>query len=98
MMLVLNSCIGKSRGESCIKVYATETETRQFLNPGGSVKDRVALRSRSRCLNAADSLVIEDAESQGLLHPNTDSVLFEGTVGSTGISLATVGRAKYVQL
>ncbi|CAD6566855.1 MAG: hypothetical protein TREMPRED_003032 [Tremellales sp. Tagirdzhanova-0007] len=54
----------------------------EFLNPGGSVKDRVALR------------IIEDAESQGLLHPNTGSVLFEGTVGSTGISLATVGRAK----
>ncbi|RXK41240.1 cysteine synthase A [Tremella mesenterica] len=54
----------------------------EFLNPGGSVKDRVALR------------IIEDAESQGLLHPHTGSVLFEGTVGSTGISLATVGRAK----
>ncbi|KAL7419687.1 Cysteine synthase 2 [Cryptotrichosporon argae] len=54
----------------------------EFLNPGGSVKDRVALR------------IIEDAEAQGLLHPNTGSVLFEGTVGSTGISLATVGKAK----
>nr|ODN87767.1 cysteine synthase A [Cryptococcus depauperatus CBS 7855] len=53
-----------------------------FLNPGGSVKDRVALQ------------IIEDAEAQGLLHPNTGSVLFEGTVGSTGISLATVGKAK----
>ncbi|WVQ64784.1 uncharacterized protein L199_002952 [Kwoniella botswanensis] len=53
-----------------------------YLNPGGSVKDRVALK------------IIEDAEAQGLLHPNTGSVLFEGTVGSTGISLATVGRAK----
>ncbi|WVR03921.1 hypothetical protein IAU60_000920 [Kwoniella sp. DSM 27419] len=54
----------------------------EFLNPGGSVKDRVALK------------IIEDAEAQGLLHPNTGSVLFEGTVGSTGISLATVGKAK----
>lgn len=54
----------------------------EFLNPGGSVKDRVALK------------VIEDAESRGLLRPHTGSVLFEGTVGSTGISLATVGRAK----
>ncbi|WVF67110.1 hypothetical protein IAT40_001855 [Kwoniella sp. CBS 6097] len=53
-----------------------------FLNPGGSVKDRVALK------------IIEDAEAQGLLHPHTGSVLFEGTVGSTGISLATVGKAK----
>ncbi|OCF58042.1 cysteine synthase A [Kwoniella mangroviensis CBS 10435] len=54
----------------------------EYLNPGGSVKDRVALK------------IIEDAEAQGVLHPNTGSVLFEGTVGSTGISLATVGKAK----
>ena len=38
--------------------------------------------------------VIEDAEHQGLLHPHTGSRIFEGTVGSTGISLATVARAK----
>ncbi|KAK4687250.1 hypothetical protein P7C73_g2863, partial [Tremellales sp. Uapishka_1] len=57
----------------------------EFLNPGGSVKDRVALR------------IIEDAEDRGLLHPHTGSVLFEGTVGSTGISLAAVGRAKGYQ-
>jgi len=43
----------------------------------------------------AEQAVIEDAEEQGLIHPHTGSVLFEGTVGSTGISLATVGRAKY---
>lgn len=54
----------------------------EFLNPGGSVKDRVALK------------MIEDAEARGLLRPHTGSVLFEGTVGSTGISLATVGKAK----
>ncbi|KAF8134334.1 tryptophan synthase beta subunit-like PLP-dependent enzyme [Boletus edulis] len=39
----------------------------EFLNPGGSVKDRVALR------------MIEDAERQGLLHPHTGSRIFEGT-------------------
>ncbi|EJU05844.1 cysteine synthase [Dacryopinax primogenitus] len=54
----------------------------EFLNPGGSVKDRVALK------------MIEDAEAQGMLHPNTESRIFEGTVGSTGISLATVARAR----
>ncbi|VDC07603.1 unnamed protein product [Peniophora sp. CBMAI 1063] len=54
----------------------------EFLNPGGSVKDRVALR------------MIEDAERQGLLHPYTGSRIFEGTVGSTGISIATIARAK----
>ncbi|KIM78831.1 hypothetical protein PILCRDRAFT_792674 [Piloderma croceum F 1598] len=54
----------------------------EFLNPGGSVKDRVALR------------IIEDAEHQGLLHPYTGSRIFEGTVGSTGISIATIAKAR----
>lgn len=38
--------------------------------------------------------VIEDAERQGLLHPYTGSRIFEGTVGSTGISIATIARAR----
>jgi cysteine synthase len=38
--------------------------------------------------------VIEDAEHQGLIYPYTGSRIFEGTVGSTGISIATVARAK----
>lgn len=54
----------------------------EFLNPGGSVKDRVALR------------MIEDAERQGLLVPHTGSRIFEGTVGSTGISIATIAKAR----
>ncbi|PIL36040.1 hypothetical protein GSI_01700 [Ganoderma sinense ZZ0214-1] len=54
----------------------------EFMNPGGSVKDRVALR------------MIDDAEECGLLHPHTGSRIFEGTVGSTGISIATIARAK----
>ncbi|KAI0745276.1 PALP-domain-containing protein [Earliella scabrosa] len=54
----------------------------EFMNPGGSVKDRVALR------------MINDAEERGLLHPHTGSRIFEGTVGSTGISIATIARAK----
>ncbi|EJF65014.1 PALP-domain-containing protein [Dichomitus squalens LYAD-421 SS1] len=45
----------------------------EFMNPGGSVKDRVALR------------MITDAEQRGLLHPHTGSRIFEGTVGSTAI-------------
>ncbi|KAI1795520.1 PALP-domain-containing protein [Ganoderma leucocontextum] len=45
----------------------------EFMNPGGSVKDRVALR------------MITDAEERGLLHPHTGSRIFEGTVGSTAI-------------
>ncbi|EDR11926.1 uncharacterized protein LACBIDRAFT_246912 [Laccaria bicolor S238N-H82] len=54
----------------------------EFLNPGGSVKDRVALR------------MIEDAERSGYLRPYTGSRIFEGTVGSTGISIATIARAR----
>ncbi|KAG5720481.1 Cysteine synthase 2 [Termitomyces sp. T112] len=54
----------------------------EFLNPGGSVKDRVALR------------MINDAERLGLLRRHTGSRIFEGTVGSTGISIATIARAK----
>ncbi|KAH8107683.1 PALP-domain-containing protein [Cristinia sonorae] len=54
----------------------------EFLNPGGSVKDRVALR------------IVEDAERLGLLHPHTGSRIFEGTVGSTGISIATIAKAR----
>jgi cysteine synthase len=41
-------------------------------------------------------VVIEDAENAGLLIPHIGSRIFEGTVGSTGISFATIGRAKYV--
>ncbi|KAK9899016.1 PALP-domain-containing protein [Cystobasidium minutum MCA 4210] len=54
----------------------------EYLNPGGSPKDRVALR------------IIEQAEEDGLIHPHTGSTIFEGTVGSTGISIATVAKAK----
>ncbi|KAJ1914757.1 Cysteine synthase 2 [Tieghemiomyces parasiticus] len=54
----------------------------EFLNPGGSPKDRVALS------------MVETAEAHGELRPHTASCLFEGTVGSTGISLAMIARAK----
>ncbi|MCJ1242812.1 hypothetical protein MMC30_000007 [Trapelia coarctata] len=55
----------------------------QFLNGGGgSPKDRVALN------------MINMAEEQGLLTPHSGDVIYEGTVGSTGISLATLCRAK----
>jgi cysteine synthase A len=51
-----------------------------FLNPGGSVKDRAALG------------IIEDAEKQGLLKPG--GIIVEGTAGNTGIGLAVVGAAR----
>jgi cysteine synthase len=51
----------------------------EFLNPSGSVKDRLA------------KTVIEDAEKRGLLGPR--SVILECTSGNTGIALAMVGAA-----
>jgi cysteine synthase len=51
----------------------------EFLNPGGSVKDRAALA------------IVRDAEARGLLHPG--GVIIEGTAGNTGIGLALVGNA-----
>ncbi|VBB72582.1 Putative cysteine synthase [Podospora comata] len=55
----------------------------EFLNgAGNSPKDRVALN------------MIEVAEQQGLLVPNRGDTIYEGTVGSTGISLAVLARAK----
>lgn len=52
----------------------------EFLNPGGSVKDRAALA------------IITDAEERGLLRPG--GVIVEGTAGNTGIGLALVGNAR----
>ncbi|PTQ11465.1 cysteine synthase A [Sphingomonas oleivorans] len=52
----------------------------EFMNPGGSVKDRAAL------------FIVQDAEEQGLLSPG--GVIVEGTAGNTGIGLALVGNAK----
>lgn len=52
----------------------------EFLNPGGSVKDRAALA------------IIQDAEARGALKPG--GVIVEGTAGNTGIGLALVGNAR----
>lgn len=52
----------------------------EFLNPGGSIKDRVALA------------MIEGAERDGRLRP--DSIIVEPTSGNTGIGIALVGRRK----
>ncbi len=52
----------------------------EFLNPGGSVKDRAAL------------FIIEDAEAKGLLNPG--GTVVEGTAGNTGIGLAHICNAK----
>lgn len=50
----------------------------EFLNPGGSIKDRVALA------------MLEGAQRSGKLKP--DSIIVEPTSGNTGIGIALVGR------
>ncbi|CCQ49107.1 cysteine synthase A [Crocosphaera watsonii WH 8501] len=52
----------------------------EFLNPGGSVKDRAAL------------YIIKNAEEKGLLKPG--GTVVEGTAGNTGIGLAHICNAK----
>jgi cysteine synthase A len=51
----------------------------EFLNPGGSVKDRAVIA------------IVRDAERRGLLKPG--GVIVEGTAGNTGIGLGLVGNA-----
>jgi len=52
----------------------------EFLNPGGSVKDRAAYG------------IITDAEKAGRLQPG--ATIVEGTAGNTGIGLTVIGRAR----
>lgn len=66
---------GPSRETGCTILGKAE-----FLNPGGSVKDRAALG------------IILDAERRGLLAPG--GVIVEGTAGNTGIGLAVVAAAR----
>ena len=71
--LIGNTPLLRLRGE---RVYAKA----EFLNPGGSIKDRVALA------------MIEGAERDGKLRP--DSIIMEPTSGNTGIGVALVGGLK----
>ena len=83
----IEGCIGntplvvvKSLSEATGRVILAKAE---FLNgAGNSPKDRVALN------------LIVAAEAAGLLRPGRGDTIYEGTVGSTGISLAALARAK----
>ncbi|MBN1788815.1 MAG: cysteine synthase A [Sedimentisphaerales bacterium] len=71
--LIGNTPLIRLKGEN---VYAKA----EFLNPGGSIKDRVALA------------MLEGAERDGRLKPN--SIIVEPTSGNTGIGIALVGKMK----
>ena len=75
--LIGNTPLIRLKGEN---VYAKA----EFLNPGGSIKDRVALA------------MLEGAERDGRLKP--DSIICEPTSGNTGIGIALVGRMKGYQV
>ncbi|OKI87709.1 cystathionine beta-synthase [Micromonospora sp. CB01531] len=61
-------------------IQATVLAKVEYVNPGGSVKDRIALR------------MVEDAEKAGLLKPG--GTIVEPTSGNTGVGLALVAQLK----
>lgn len=71
--------LSRIAGESPGKIYAKA----EFMNPTGSMKDRIALR------------MIEDAEREGKIQPG--SIIVEETSGNTGIGLAMVCAIKGYQ-
>src|ERR1700746_1529743 len=86
-MTIRNGFVGTIGDTPLIKLQRASEETgctilgkAEFLNPGGSVKDRAAL------------YIIKDAEERGQLRPG--GIIVEGTAGNTGIGLALVGNAR----
>lgn len=86
-MDIKNGFVGTVGNTPLIRLNSLSDETgceilgkAEFLNPGGSVKDRAAL------------YIIKDAEEKGLLKPG--GTVVEGTAGNTGIGLAHICNAK----
>lgn len=75
-MVRLNN-LAKLYGIKCELVAKCE-----YFNPGGSVKDRIALR------------MVDDAEKEGKLIPNSGYTIIEPTSGNTGIGLAMVAAVR----
>src|SRR2546423_6896359 len=87
MSEIRNGCVGTIGNTPLIRLRQASEATgceilgkAEFLNPGGSVKDRAGL------------YIILDAEKRGLLKPG--GLIVEGTAGNTGIGLALVGNAR----
>ena len=86
-MDIKNGFVGTVGNTPLIRLNSLSDETgceilgkAEFLNPGGSVKDRAAL------------YIIKEAEEKGLLKPG--GTVVEGTAGNTGIGLAHICNAK----
>jgi O-acetylserine dependent cystathionine beta-synthase len=82
---ILLSCIGHTPLVRLDRFYPSERGVSlyaklEYLNPGGSVKDRIGLA------------MIADAEEQGMLRPG--GVIVEPTAGNTGIGLALVAAVR----
>ncbi|KAM5356779.1 hypothetical protein ACJ41O_003425 [Fusarium nematophilum] len=69
-----------SKLPKALGIYCDVYVKAEFFNPGGSIKDRVALR------------MIEEAEKSGRIKPG--DTLIEPTSGNTGIGLALIGALK----
>lgn len=86
-MKITNGFVGTVGNTPLIRLNRLSEETgceilgkAEFLNPGGSVKDRAAL------------YIVKDAEAKGLISPG--GTVVEGTAGNTGIGLAHICNAK----
>ncbi|MBT7944049.1 MAG: cysteine synthase A [Alphaproteobacteria bacterium] len=86
-MTILNGFVEAVGNTPLIRLRQASDETgceilgkAEFLNPGGSVKDRAAL------------FMINDGEERGVLRPG--GLIVEGTAGNTGIGLALCGNAR----
>lgn len=83
---ILNGFFGTVGNTPLIKLESVSKETgcdilvkAEFMNPGGSVKDRAAL------------FLIKDAQERGLIKPG--GTIVEGTAGNTGVGLAHICNA-----
>ena len=86
-MQVVDSLIELVGGTPLVRLTRTAAHLRpqvlakvEYLNPGGSVKDRIALA------------MVEDAEARGLILPG--GTIVEPTSGNTGVGLALVANAR----